>query len=183
MRGDTWIPVFERDYTAIGGKAYYALDYEVKVGRNWSANLTNPNSKGNVEWTDVEFKWMENVGSTGDDADFVQKGRSFQVTAYATNDEFGTSGFYQFSVGISGYTTALENKGTWQNVRRGTFVQKFSTMESGDYTFRLEGRVAPHKSRNDFYAINPERTKIVYGSDALVKVKNFNVFEALVSDS
>ena len=180
-----WTPVYERDYTSIGGKAYYAVDYNVQTLRTWSANVSDPDYRGNVEWSDCEFRWMENVGATGEEADYVQKGQQFFVTTYGTNTGFGTSGFYTFSVGVSGYTTPLESPGTWMNARRGTFVQKFSTMESGDYAIRLEGRITPsRRSANDFYPYEADAsTKIVYETDALVQVKNFNIFEAFIDSS
>ena len=172
-----WVPIFERDYTAIGGKAYYSLDYEVKTLRAWQ-------NEGNIEWSDCEFRWMENIGATGEEGDYVQKGQQFFATTYGSNSAFGASGFYSFSVGVSGYTTPLESASTdWMNARRGTFVQKFATLETGDYSIRLEGRITPaRKSTNDFYPYRKEETMFVYNADAIVKVKNFNIFEALVSD-
>jgi hypothetical protein len=175
-----WTPIFDRDYTAIGGKAYYAIDFEVKVARDWSFSTAKEN-QGNVEWTDCEFRWMENVGATGEDSDYVQKGRQFFATAYATNSNFGVSGFYAFSVGVEEFYSPLISPGAWECPRRGTFVQKFSTMQGGDYGLRLEGRVmsAPNRA-NAFYPID-FRTKFQYESDAIVKVKNFNIFESLVT--
>ena len=176
-----WVPLYERDYTAIGGKAYYAIDYDVQAARIWGLQ----GASGNVEWSDCEFRWMENVGATGEEEDFVQKGQQFFVTSYATNNNFGTSGFYAFRVGVAGFETALETGDTtWVNVKRGTFVQKFSTMESGDHTFRLEGRITPNRRAvNDFYPYDTTSMSITYSRDALVKLKNFNIFEALVTDS
>ncbi len=179
-----WIPVFERDYTAIGGKAYYSLDYKVDVIRLWAANVSQSSKKGNIEWSDCEFRWMENVGATGKEAGYEQRGRQFFVTTYGSNEGFGSSGFYAFKVGVKGYSTALESEGAWVNQRCGTFIQKFSTLEPGDYSIRLEGRVTPSRRReNDFYPYDSNQsTKFVYSSDAICKVKNFNIFETLVSD-
>jgi hypothetical protein len=126
---------------------------------------------------------MENVGASGVEADYNQKGQSFFATTYSSNNSFGVSGFYAFSVGVSGYTTPLESLGTWKNERRGTFVQKFSTMVAGNYSIRLEGRITPNRrSNNDFYPVSVEQTKFVYDVDAICKVKNFNIFEALVTE-
>jgi hypothetical protein len=182
--GYPWVPIYERDYTAIGGKAYYSIDYEVGVARTWAANFAPDQETGNIEWSDCEFRWVENIGSTGLEEDYVQKGQSFFATTYASADAFGTSGFYAFAVGVSGYTTPLESLGAWTISRKGTFVQKFSTLESGDMTIRLEGKVMQRgTAANDFYPIDPARTKFLYESDAIVKVKNFNIFETLVTDS
>ena len=179
-----WVPLWERDYTAIGGKAYYAIDYEVQTARGWAPGPASDSNKGNIEWSDCEFRWLENTGSSGVESDYVQKGRSFFATAYSSNSSFGTSGFYAFSVGISGYTTPLESLGTWSNARRGTFVQKFSTMEAGNHSIRLEGRITPtRRSNNDFYPYGKDKlTKFVYNSDAICRVKNFNIYESLVDD-
>jgi hypothetical protein len=172
-----WVPLWERDYAAIGGLAYYAIDYDVQVARVWGIQ----GASGNVEWSDLEFRWMENVGATGEESDFVQKGQQFFTTTYGTNSDFGTSGFYSFAVGVSEFTSPLECPGTWVNARRGTFVQKFSNMESSNYTIRLEGRITPkRRAVNDFYPYDRESTSITYNRDALVKLKNFNIFEALV---
>jgi hypothetical protein len=177
--GENWIPLWERDYAAIGGKAYYAIDYDVQVARVWGVK----GASGNVEWADCEFRWMENLGATGKENDFTQKGQQFFVTTYGTNSNFGQSGFYSFKVGVEEYTSPLYSPGTWVNARRGTFVQKFSTMEPINYTIRLEGRITPNRRAvNDFYPI-ANTTSITYNRDAIVKLKNFNIFEALVKDS
>jgi hypothetical protein len=177
-----WVPIYEREYQAIGGKAYYAIDYDIQVTRDWGFS-TSEEDRGNIEWSDCEFRWMENVGATGEEEDYVQKGQQFFTTSYATNSNFGVSGFYSFKVGVSGYTTALENNGTWVNAKRGTFVQKFSTMEADVYSIRLEGRVVvPRRSSNDFYPYDRESSAFQYYSDSKVTVKNFNIFETLVQD-
>lgn len=182
--GNPWVPVYDRDYTAIGGKMYYAVDYEVQTLRTWSQNFAQSDAKGNVEWSDLEFRWMENVGSTGVDADYVQKGQQFNVTTYASNNSMGLSGFYACRFGVENYTSPLEIPGQWYNPRRGTFVQKFSEAAAGDVSIRLEARMQiPRCTANDFYPYdrNVTRTKIVYDVDATVKIKNFNIFETLVS--
>jgi hypothetical protein len=173
--GNPWTTLWERTYTAIGGKAYYSLDYDVSSFRDWGSNL-----QGNIEWTDVEFKWMELEPG---DEEYTQKGRSFQVTSYSSSNQWSLSGFYSFKVVTDGYSTNLDIPGTWTNPRRGTFVQKFSTLELGDYTFRLQARIqsADHSGfKNDFVAV--QGTSFTYGADANVKVKNFNIYETLVSN-
>ena len=110
----------------------------------------------------------------------------FTVTSYSTNGWGSQSPFYVFSVLTEGYTTPLIIPGTWENPRRGTFVQKFSTIETGAHTFRLEAKVIKNHDgrefKNDFYAgtIAFDDTKFKYGSNAKIKLKNFNIFEALV---
>lgn len=173
--GNPWTPVWERTYTAIGGKAYYSVDYEVVSYRDWGNNR-----EGNIEWTDVEFRWME---IPPDEDDYIQKGQAFQVTSYSSSNQWSLSGFYSFKVVTDGYTTPLDIPGTWTNPRRGTFVQKFSTLDPGDYTFQLQAKIhsADHTGyANDFVAT--EGTSFSYGADANVKVKNFNIYETLVSN-
>lgn len=178
-RGNQWDKCYQRQYNAIGGKTYYAIDYEVDVIRSWT-------SEANVEWTDLTFRWMDAPTFYPVDSDFGQHGSEFHVTTYGTNSQFATSEFYGFSVHTRGYDTPLEIPGTWKNTRRGTFVQKFSTITSGQHTFKLEAQVIPDHSstvfKNDFYGWPYRKTDFSYGADALVKVKNFNIFEALIDD-
>jgi hypothetical protein len=173
--GNPWTTCWERDYTAIGGKAYYSVDYDVEVLRNWN----DPTNEGNIEWSDVEFKWME---LPPDESEFVQKGQVFFATTYSSSNAYSMSGFYSFKVTTDGYETPLDIPGTWTNPRRGTFVQKFSNLEPGDYTLRLQARMIPdHNSfANDF--VPDGGTSFTYGQDANVSLKNFNIFESLVSD-
>ena len=167
-----WQTVWERTYTAIGGKTYYAVDYDVSVFRKYGLG-------GSVEWTDVEFKWMDKSTAS---SNFVQTGRTFDITAYASNGTFSQSAFYEFSVTTNNFYTPLVIPGDWTNPRRGTFVQKFQEIKTGAHTFRLEARVrADHTDpvfKNDF--VTSPGTSIVYGSDANVLIKNFNIFEVLV---
>jgi len=168
-----WQTVWERTYTAIGGKTYYSLDYDITIFRKYLPG-------GNVEWADVEFKWMDrSVSST---PLFEQVGQTFDLTTYATNDTLSQSPFYEFSVTTNNFYTPLVIPGAWENARRGTVVQKFQTIEAGAHTFRLEARVrADHSDpifKNDFVASTG--TNILYAADANFRVKNFSIFEVLV---
>jgi hypothetical protein len=186
-RGNLWDKVYQRQYNAIGGKTYYAIDYDVRVARSWSAD-------GNVEQTDLIFRWMDAPTFYPVDSDFQQAGSEFNVSSYATNQALSTTEFYVFAVVTDGFTTPLIIPGTWQNERRGTFVQKFSEIAGGPHTFRLEAQaIVNHQGtlfKNDFVSATidggthdgEDVTNITYGADALVKVKNFNIFEALVDD-
>jgi hypothetical protein len=184
-RGDQWGNVYQRAYNAIGGKTYYAIDYEVKVARKWGAD-------GNVEWADLTLRWLDAPTFYPSESDFSQIGSEFHVSTYASNQTLSSAAFYVFSVVTDGFTTPLEVPGTWSNVRRGTFVQKFRSITGGPHTFRLEAQaIASHGSavfKNDFVSATisggthdgEDLTNITYGADAVVKVKNFNIFEALV---
>jgi hypothetical protein len=179
LNDNPWQTVYQRTYTAIGGKAYYSCDYEVEVQRSWS-QTGNSGGEGNIEWSDVELRWVEQAPGS---AVLVQKGQIFHTTTYSSNSGFGLSGFYAFKVGISGYGTPLEIPGTWTSPRRGSFVQKFSDLVAGDYLFQLEARLIPDHAgfAHDFYVIPGYGCKFVYGSDVQVSVKNFNIFETLVT--
>ena len=189
-RGNQWDRVYQRQYNAIGGKTYYAIDYEVNVARSWNVGY-------NCEFTDLTFRWMDAPTFYPVDSDFQQAGSEFHVTSYATNAALSYSPFYVFSVHTNGFPTPLVIPGTWQNERRGTFVQKFTEIAGGPHTFKLEAMAMPNHDnsvfKNEFYSgaigivgdpANPTRpaTDFKYGSDAIVKVKNFNIFEALVDD-
>jgi hypothetical protein len=186
-RGNQWDRVYQRAYNAIGGKTYYAIDYDIQVARSWAAD-------GNVEQTDLTFRWMDAPTFYPIDSDFVQAGSEFHVSSYASNQNLSQTAFYVFAVVTDGFTTPLSIPGTWQNERRGTFVQKFNTIAGGPHTFRLEATaIGNHQGaifKNDFVSATivggthdgDDITNFTYGSDALVKVKNFNIFEALVDD-
>ncbi len=186
-RGHQWDKVYQRQYNAIGGKTYYAIDYNIEVMRSWS-------SDGNAEHSDLIFRWMDAPTFYPVDSDFAQAGSEFLVSAYATNQRGSSSEFYVFGVTTDGFTTPLIIPGTWQNSRCGTFVQKFNTIAGGPHTFKLETQViGDHDSalfKNDFVSATivggthdgEPTTNIVYGADAKVSVKNFNIFEALVDE-
>jgi hypothetical protein len=175
-----WQQVFERTYSSIGGTGWYSVDYDFVVSKKWVVD-------GNVEWTDVEFKWLE---KTPGDSDFHQVGQYFAVTSYGTT-EFGVNDapFYVFSVITDDYVTPLILPNVFDTPRRGTFVQKLHTFTEGDYTFRLEGRVIPDHSANVFkselYGSGSGQsgsTQFVDGSNAKVSIKNFGIFEVLTDD-
>ena len=168
-----WQGVWERTYTAIGGKTYYSVDYDVSILRQYSRD-------GNVEWADLEFKWMDRSPSST--PVFEQVGPIFGVTTYSTNGVMSQSAFYEFSVTTNNFYTPLVMPGSWDNARRGTFVQKFQNIEAGNHTFRLEANmITDHSSsefKNDF--VFSSGGKVLYAADVNVHIKNFSIFEALV---
>lgn len=179
----TWHSIFERTYTAIGGKAYYAIDYDIEAVRQWYH--TSGTSRGCVEWSDVELRWMLREDDVADT--YFQVGQVFNVTSYASNLQLGNTPFYRFQVSVAShdYTTPLEIPGTWSLPRRGTFVQKLRDFESGSHTLQLQARIIQNHDNkgifvNDFYPF--VGGSITYGSQAFIKLKNFNIFEALTDD-
>ncbi|KKL96115.1 hypothetical protein LCGC14_1847720 [marine sediment metagenome] len=168
-----WQVVWERTYTAIGGKSYYSLDYDVSVFQKYTAD-------GNVEWADLEFKWMDKSPSS--DPIFEQVGQTFNVTTYSTNGVYSQAPFYEFAVTTNNFYTPLVMPGQWDNAKRGTFVQKFQTLEAGAHTLRLEANmITNHNSpefKNDF--VFSSGGQVLYAADVGVFVKNFSIFEALV---
>jgi hypothetical protein len=183
----TWKEVYKRTYSAIGGKTYYAIDYEVGVFKAW-------NVPANVEWTDGIFRWMDAPTFYPVASDYVQAGSEFNVTSYSTNGWDPAGFFYVFSVLTEDFTTPLTIPGEWENTRRGTFVQKFHTISQGPHTFMLQARIIENHLnsvfKNDFTSSTHQGgpndgeslTKFVYGADLRIKVKNFNIFEVLVSN-
>lgn len=177
-----WQTVWERSYTAIGGGlAYYAIDYDVDVARKyWLGPLD-----GNIEWCDIEFKWLEKPDT---ETVWSQKGQVFTVTTYANSAAYGNSRFYSFDVRTHGFYSSLNLPGFFTLPRRGTFVQKFSELPEGTIQIKLDAHIlSDHPSTqfvNDFYPTvnkpNNDGTKFIYGSDAIVKLKNFHIFESLI---
>lgn len=175
-KNEGYLSVYERDYTAIGGKVYYSIDYEIEVQRK---NLTDKN----LEWADVEFRWV---------IDNDQSGDSFLVTVYATNSSTVLGGDLEARTADHGDFNIpgsfLFLPGAFTLKRRGTFVQKFTTIPSGDLTIKLQARVVnKHPTPNDwiFHTASelpaPATTEVEYGSNVIVTLKNFNIFETLVN--
>ncbi len=161
--------IFDRGYTAIGGKAYYSIDYELSAQLSYDPD-------NNIEHTDVEFQWLIDVGNTGT---YNQVGQNFLISAYASHEFSSVSGS-DMTVTTDSFGVALFLPGTFEVTRRGTLVQKFSTLTSGDNTIRLQARLLnQHPTDNEF---SPgANTAFAYGANAFIKLKNFNIFEALVS--
>jgi hypothetical protein len=202
-----WLPVFERTYTAIGGKVYYAADYEVEPQRAWGGGTYGNGGRGggNIEWCDVAFKWLEKLEG---ESQWTQKGQTFFTTTYATTKNRGNSGFYTFNMVTGGYDpflwpspinpdaywAGLRLPGQWTLPRRGTFVQVLQEIPTGTHKFRLECKVLEHntdigdeggKYPNEFVPVNGDEggengSKFRYGANVTVKIKNFNIFEALL---
>lgn len=167
---EDFFSVFSREYTAIGGKTYYSVDYEVEVNREFGL-------EANVEWTDVEFQWILDF--------YTQVGQNFFVTAYGANDR---SSFYENSIDIitddigTHGTDALILPSPFTLIRRGTFVQKFFEIGAGNHTIELKAKVINnHPTDNDFQ-FRPTFNAVAYGRTAIIRTKNFNIFEALVDD-
>jgi len=176
----TWQTVFERTYSSIGGTGYYSVDYDINVSKVWTGD-------GNVEWTDLEFKWMEKQPG---DSNYTQVGRVFNVTSYGTTDSGDNAApFYMYAVITDDYASPLIVPGVFDTPRRGTFTQKVHQFVEGDYTIRLESHVIPDHNGSIFkgelypaYSGQSTTTKFIEGSNALIKIKNFGIFEVLVDN-
>jgi hypothetical protein len=205
--GDTgdfypWQAVWSKTYKAIGGKMYYAVDYDVETLRDWGGGVYNSGDKPNIEWCDLAFKWMERLEG---ESQWVQKGQTFFTTTYSSMTITGSSNFYTFNVITPGFQSfytiynddavGLQLPGQWSLPRRGTFVQTLREIPSGVHEFRLECKVLPHNVApdsdeggsypNDFQSVagvnvGDTSCKFKYGANAIVKIKNFNIFEALL---
>jgi hypothetical protein len=199
-----WTAVWDRTYNAIGGHMYYAVDYSVEPMRNWSGRYFGEGGQqeGNIEWCDLAFKWMSKLDG---EEQYTQTGHTMYTTTYATNKDFGNSGFYTFNVVTPGFTpyewppgppegqydAGLRLPGRWVLPRRGTLVHPLQLLPAGTHRFKLECRVLPHEEDdiggpypNDFEPVTGSKgdnaTRFKYGADCNVSIKNFNIFEALV---
>jgi hypothetical protein len=188
---DGWGAIFERTYTSIGGKAYYSIDYEATILKSFPVDA-------NLEWADVELRWMVND---------KQVGQNFLLTVYGThNQQLAAIGddMECITADIGSFDEVADDSsrdtlfipGTFDFPQTGTFIQKFTTLDTddNDYTFKLEGRrINWHPTPNDWQfltaaagaAASPpvtagSLTEVEYGSNVIMKVKNFNVFETLV---
>jgi len=171
---NTFQPIFNRTYTSIGGKVYYSIDYEIAV------QIVN-STTFNLEWSDVELQWI---------VDSAQVGQNFLVTTYGTNNTASGLGNDMVAVtdniGDATFVDAddvLFIPGTFLLERRGTFIQKFSTLTAATHTIQLKARVIPasaHPFPNNFQ-FDPAQTSPIFRSNANITLRNFNIFEVLVS--
>jgi hypothetical protein len=199
-----WTPVWDRYYNSIGGHMYYSVDYDVEPSREWGGGTygTGGQTSGNIEWCDLAFKWMEKMDG---ETEYSQRGQTMFTTTYSTNKDFGNSGFYTFNMITPGFTpyptylimdsgfvqAGLRLPGRWLLPRRGTFVTPLRELPLGTHRFRLECKVLPHEEGdiggpypNDFEPIQGGKgangSKFRYEANCNVKIKNFNIFEALL---
>lgn len=163
--------IFLIDYEAIGGTVYYSIDYEVEIRISGS-------STKNVEWADIEFQWV---------VDDEQIGQNFLVTTYGTNDTASslTSDLEAKTADIGDFSTgdSLLLPGPFKLARRGTFVQKFSTIAQGTRTIELKARAVNwHPTPNDWeFNTGDSISDVLYGQSAMITTKNFTIFEVLTS--
>ncbi len=167
--------LFARDYTAIRGRVYYSIEYEIRTLFEFSAT-------DNINWSDIELHWADEP----DGSPNLVVGNYFQVTTYRSHDRV-TSGIGQdMVVTTDSFSTELVLPGPFEVIRRGTFNSVFSTLVAGDHIIRLFAKTLPSfhsdTGRNDFVP-NDTFTSFLYGGITSIKLKNFNIFEALVSEA
>lgn len=154
VSGTTFSTIFTRSVTLSGGDTYIAIDYEV-----FPNDVT-----GDINWCDTEFRWL---------VDDNQLGQNMPVTSYgggtpfkAVTDEIGS-----FPGDI------LETPGDFLIVRRGSFLQKFTTLDAGAHTIELQARnLGPdiHPTPDDYtFAVGATPD---YDTDAAVTLRNFHIF-------
>jgi len=185
-RDNDFVTIFSKDYNAIGGNAYYSIEYEVETliegpsstityypdNPSFPSGITSNNE--NLEWSDIEFQWI---------LDDKQVGQNFLVTTYATTNLSSLGNFLvatNTADGDANLTGSLSIPGTFSFARRGSFVQKFIELSEGDHTIKLNARVADHLGRND-WVFNAASTIVKHGAGATIRLKNFNIFEALTT--
>ncbi len=172
----SFVDLFSKDYTAIGGDAYYAIEYEMNA-------LASPvDVVSSLHWADIEFRW---------EVDGDQVGQDMLVTVYSGIDNTGAGG------ALTGELEAIVDwapsgtlnfpgnyltvPGPFELRRRGSLIQKFSVLSEGDHTIKLRGRIRDpktHPTPNDYqFSLN---TVVDYSKGAEIKLKNFNLFEVVV---
>jgi hypothetical protein len=169
--GNNFLPVFNRQYTAIGGDAYYSVEYECE------AQVFN-RPTANLEWSDCELRWLLNN---------KQVGQNFLVTTYRTNAVTKRgSDMEAITADIGSFDTdSLVIPGIFSFERKGSFTQKFTALSTDDnpHTIALEARILPstvHPTPNDFLFYS-HLTQPGYSRGMVFKFKNFNIFEALTT--
>lgn len=152
--------VFEHDYNAIGGILYYGVDYyyeSLYVAGN-----------GPIQ-TDTEFQWY---------FDGVEVGRRFHLTSFSTVDTnidvvTADLGSHPSDSLVLAFPFAL--------ARRGTFLQKPTTVSAGAHTIQLKAlsNISNHPTPNDWIQ-NSSLNDIRYDGVGRIKFKNFFAYETLI---
>ena len=165
LTSNSFTDILERDYTAIGGKTYYSVEYEM---------IAKSAAPSRIYWADIEFRW---------EVDGNQVGQDMLVTVYASSDvdlEAITSGSgANWNLSIPGNMLTIPS--SFDIIRRGSLIQKFSTLEEGDRTIKLRAKIRSsdsHPTPNDYQF--SAGTVIDYTQGAEIRLKNFNIFEATV---
>lgn len=152
-----FVTVYSQDYEAVGGELYYGIDYEFYVALRDHL----------LSHADAEFRWT---------VDGVQVGRAFNVSSISSKD--ADADIITGDVGTQ-FTDSLQIPSPFVLARRGTFLQKFASITSGDHIIQLQARLLTniHPTPNDWISA-PE----FYYDDntGSIKVRNFFVFEFLV---
>lgn len=179
VSGQTFYDVFTRNYRAIGGTGYYSIDYEIEP-----VYVTPGDDDENVNHSDIELQWF---------VDDDQVGQNFIVSTYAIHGLSGTYG-----TDLEAITADVGNHATDDNLvipgpvklrRRGTFTQKFTSLSAGVQTISLKARILDasvgHRPNawihNELIDGTGTGSFAVYGTPMLIRLKNFNIFEALVA--
>lgn len=158
----TFQPFMTREYTAVGGKVYYGVDYEFYAEMGCDQ----------ITHKDAEFRWV---------VDGVQVGRAFNLTSIssfnvdldAITDDIGTF-----------YTDSLRAEAPFILGRRGTFMQQIQEIGEGNHVIRLEGRMLHniHPTANDWTHNNFDGDIVYNNEKGWITLRNFFLFELLLDD-
>lgn len=180
VTGQTFTNIFNREYTAIGGTGYYAIDYEIEP-----VTQVPGDDDENTNQSDIELQWF-----VGDN----QVGQNFLVSTIAAtgmSQTFGTD-IEAKTADVGSFTgdDFLIIPGPTKLRRRGTFTQKFTGLSATTQTITLKARIlggnASHRPNaweyNELADGSGSGAFVRYGTPMIIRLKNFNIFEALVAD-
>jgi hypothetical protein len=179
IAGQTFANVFTRTYTGIGGTGYYSIDYEVEPVPSMPSD-----DDENVNQSDIELQWFIND---------TQVGQNFLVSSILVTGMSGTFGtdleVKTADVGDFPTDDFLTIPGPSKLRRRGTFTQKFTSINKGTIDIILKARILPadtdHRPNawvyNELIEGSGTGSFVLYGTPMIIRLKNFNIFEALVS--
>lgn len=159
FKTDEFTNVFTIDHESIGGTAsYYTVEYQIVGNR--------PN--GVVGWTDILFQWL---------VDGDQVGQDMMITAVASNN---TDMIVETPDIASGPMTVFA---PFNFTKRGTLVQKVSTLDEGTRTITLRAKLLRgniHPTSGD-YTFAGGSDDVKYENICLVSFRNFSLFEVIAS--
>jgi hypothetical protein len=179
VSGQTFANVFTRAYTAIGGTGYYSIDYEIEP-----VPVVPGDDDENVNQSDIELQWF---------IDDDQVGQNFLVSTILVTGMSGTFGtdleVKTADVGDFPTDDFLTIPGPSKLRRRGTFTQKFTSISEGTVNIILKARILDSNPNNrpnawvynELIEGSGGGSFVRYGTPMLIRLKNFNIFEALVA--
>jgi hypothetical protein len=172
------IELFRFDFESLGSSVvYYSIDYEISLVLG--SNVASP-----IHWQDVIFRWFEDDNENASSPEnsrnrFKQAGQDMRLTLYGmkTNADFVATGD----------TGSITIPGPFSAKRMGTLIQKPRTFTAGEHSITLgviAGAGGDYPTPNDWSLGSGRIFGDINTSDGpqvQVKLKNFNLFEAITA--